>query len=256
MRSTKLLCVALLAVVTLAVTLPAQVGYLYNTSFSVGTEPYGDPQDWNIGEIDDMTGVWRDTEDYNSAPASLAVMRIEAGDGGSFSQAFQNDDRKPAAAGETFTWEASIRVDSSSGGSFQLVCHFSGGIYWEEIDGGWVTLGMYNSATNGWQQESGTATVPSGATWGLFRVWTSGIIAYHVDDIKINGEDEVVQVEMFQRTPARAPGADLHALPRIYRPDGRVLNSAASNRLDTDQLAPGCYVITNSQSLSERLISR
>ncbi|MBD3242695.1 MAG: hypothetical protein GF331_19040 [Chitinivibrionales bacterium] len=257
MVSTKILRKVVMGIVACALFASAQVGYLYNTSFSVGVPPYGDPQDWNAGEVDESTGIWRDTEDFNSSPASLGVMRIDTGNGGSFNQNFRNDSRLPAQPGNTFTFDAMVRCDSTGGGSFQLVAHFSGGVYWEEIPGGWVTLYYGNSVDTDWKQVSVTKTVPDGATWGLFRIWTAGIITYHIDDIKINGEDEVVSVEHFSHTPAvREQRISQGKMLRVFRPDGRAVSGHKVGQVDAHQLVPGCYVITNSQNLAERVMTR
>jgi hypothetical protein len=256
MRSTKLLRIVVLMVTVCAFALSAQVGYILNGSFSVGIPPYGDPQDWSAGELDALTGLWRDTEDYNSAPASLGVMRVDTGNGGSYNQAFQNTSKLPASPGGSYTWEAMVRVDSTSGGSFQLVNHYSGSQYWQEISGGWVTLHMFNAPTSGWQLYSGTVNVPAGAVWGLFRIWSNGIIAYHIDDIKINGEDEVVSVQRFERAPnLQFKRLDYAGELKVFRPDGRAIAVGATDRTGVRQMVPGCYLVSR-QGVTEKLLAR
>jgi len=242
--------VAAIAVAAVCVyNAPAQTTYLYNGSFSQGVAPYGDPASWDAGEVSATTGLWRDSVDFHSAPASLGVMRIDTGNGGSYNQAFRNASRLPAAPGATFTWDAWVKVDSSNGGSFQLVVHTSCGTYWTECaSGGWVTLHMFNAPNGGWQQYSGTGTVANGATWGLLRIWTSGIIAYHIDDIRINGQNEVVSILTGERHPISMVGvAALQPTDHVsvYSPSGKLV--ASTTKAQLGRLPAGAYVMRAGQ---------
>jgi hypothetical protein len=248
MRSLASLVVAL----AVASTLQAQTVYLYNGSFSVGTGAYGDPSDWDGQEIvaDTGIGIWRDLVDFHSAPASLGVLRIKDGNGGSYNQVFRTTDRLPAAKGATFTCDAWVKIDSVRGGIMQLVAHFSCGQYWTECaSGGWVTLASSQTLTpgGGWTQVSGTGTVPAAANWGLFRIWTSGQIAYHVDDIRINGQNEVVSVFTGERhaIPGSASAVSGSDHANVYSPSGQLV--AKTTVSGVSRLPAGCYVVKAGQ---------
>jgi hypothetical protein len=243
--------VGVLAVLAVVGTVSAQRTYLYNGGFSAGVLPYCDPADWGVGELDPGTGMQRDTAVYHSAPASLEVIRSVTGAGGHITQRLQ---LLPASAGSTFNWSAWVLVDSSLGGTAWLVAHFSCGTYWTECtSGGWVTLNRESAATAGWKQVSGTATVPTGAVWGLIRIYTTDIIGYHVDDISIAGQAEVINTpdqcgasSIRLRSP-QSTAREGNVLNRadlltgqmsVYLPNGRLATKAGVRSLPT-----GCYLV-------------
>jgi len=197
--------------------------------------------------------------DYNTAPASLAVMSLDT-ESANFNQPYRNSSRLPASPGGTFTFEADVKVDSAGGGSFQLVSHFSCGTYWLECpSGGWVTHYFGNSVTNGWVHVNHTGTVPASATWGLVRVHISRRISFHVDNVKINGQEEVVAVEydnavpmVDRKTPLLRQGTLALGREAPYRlevltPDGRAVlktkGYGSTVNLAEKGLAEGFYVV-------------
>jgi hypothetical protein len=245
-----------IAVLAVAATLSAQTTFLNNSSFSVGVAPYGDPANWSVGELGSLTGVWRDTVDFHSAPASLGILRQADGEGGNLNQRFVT---LPAAGGQSFTYEAWVKVDSLSGGQVQLVgcfnCTASG---WNPCpDGAWMGLARFTAVTSGWTKVTGTATVPAGAVWALIRVWVSGRVACHIDDIKINGQGEPVSVaapSSHRAAPHRTvlDAADLSGTNRMsmYTPNGRF----ASAKAGAKSLPTGFYLVKIADPGQQRVL--
>lgn len=245
-----------------AAVVSAQTTYLLNGSFTQCVEPcteFGSPTEWvPEGNPFPVTiGIWRDMVDYNTAPASLAVMAMDTASA-NFNQAYKNTSRLPASPGASYTVEADVRIDSTSGGSFQLASHYSCGTYWTEC-GAWQTHYMGNSVTSGWQHVSNTATLPSNVVWGLFRVHIRGPITFHVDNVKINGQEEVVEVVYDKAVPMTdrktpllrqgtlALGRETAYGLEVLTPDGRAVLKAkgygSTVNLAEKGLAEGFYVV-------------
>jgi len=225
--------------------------YLYNGSFTQGDEFTSGPADWTTNEVDDSTTVWRDTVVYHSAPASLGITRTDTGNGGCFNQIFKTMNRLPAKQGQTFTLDAWVKIDRADSGYMALVAHYSCSSGWAECSTetgtqiGWRKLYIDSVASTGWLHVTATDTVPQDARWGLFRVYTFGSVAFHVDDIKINGQEEVLQIASRPnihnlRLTTLDPGS-------IYLPNGRLSTSLPS------RLPAGCYLVRSSKATLTRI---
>jgi hypothetical protein len=217
-------------VLVAAALVSAQTVYLLNGSFSQCAAPcegdYPSPTEWGIEGMPSTMGIWRDAIDFHSAPAGLTVMSV----GDSQGHFTQRLDTIPPR-NSSFTYDLWVKVDSANGGSFQLVVHFSCHQFWGEcMSGGsqvgWKTLYMGNAPTTGWTNVTGSSTVPDGAVWALFRIYNAGgNITFHVDDIKINGQEEVVSVGEPRLAPVASTNRASIADARMYTVTGKVVEA-------------------------------
>jgi len=241
---------------TAVATVSAQV-YLYNGSFTQCASgcdgEWSVPTAWQPQRVDATTGIWRNTESYYSAPAALTIW------------AQQNDDchykqtpdaegtQLPGPKGSEYTFEAMVKVDTLEG-QVQLVMQYGCDPYFACNNAGestqWQMLWTTRSTTDGWVQVSTTATVPDDYhTKARFRIYTRARAYWSIDDIKINGQDEIVSIDprkhVYQHAsaPARVANGDARIL-RIYRPDGREVRATTPSGivLDSRSMAPGCYL--------------
>jgi hypothetical protein len=270
---------------------------LYNSSFScVGGDcgEWDTPMYWAItkGAGKDSTVAFRDTDpaNYQTAPRAqdghgprrgltpegnpkdvhVAQNLVRTGEAGL-------GYGTPSAPGTEYTYGFWIKVDSlAPGGAIHVVCHHSEGESWTEDF--WQSLYLGRGPTGDWLHITGTKTTPETAWWSVLRLYTNGGgAAWHVDDIMLNGQHEVMDAASPPNpdccNPTAVAPTDYHQamltftaetrtsdVPRVLCPDGRVVNTAKLPSVVSGRgLAPGCYIVTRRSAdglLSERVLTK
>jgi len=254
---------------TAVATVSAQV-YLYNGSFTQCASgcdgEWSVPTAWQPQGVDATTGIWRNTEEFHSAPAALTIWAQQSDDCHYKQTPDKEGTMLPAGNGEQYTVEAMVKIDTLEG-QVQLVGHFACDPYWGSPTT-WQTLWSSRSTTDGWIEVSATATVPDQADKCRFRIYTSARAYWSLDDIKMNGQDEVVSISPEKQEYYRAAAAAQQRLTengnvlRIYRPDGRAVKTSTTASgivLDGKRMAPGCYLTIREGTngiVTERMLNK